>query len=258
MATKAVHIMSKEDIAEQLKRHEKFLMANAEMGVRSANFIDEYLLDEDFSAKDLSYARFQDATLQNVNFSNANLTGAHFDGAILDHVTFSGANLTGAYFTKAQFSFVNLLYANMQDTNMRLVDVDHIMINKDTNLFIPFRCPSSGSFVGWKKAYNSFNAGDPYKICIVKLLIPEDAKRSSAFSEKCRCDKAVILDTYDYETGHPLEKSATIRSIYLPFRFTYHIGDTITIPDFDDNRWKECSSGFHFFVDEESAKNYWQ
>ena len=121
---------------------------------------------------------------------------------------------------------------------------------------MPLRCPSSGSFIGWKKAfYGDPNLTDYYPICIVKVLIPEDARRFSAFSEKCRCDKAEILDAYDYDTGCPLKKNTVIRSIFNP-SFEYRIGDTITIPDFDGNRWDECSSGFHFFVGEEFAKNF--
>ena len=41
-------------------------------------------------------------------------------------------------------------------------------------------CPTEGSFIGWKKASGH----------IVKLRIPEDARRSSATGHKCRCDKA--------------------------------------------------------------------
>ena len=122
---------------------------------------------------------------------------------------------------------------------------------------MPLRCPSSGSFIGWKKARYEIPALMEFiSVCIVKLLIPEDARRSSAFGEKCRCDKAIILGAYDCATGRPLKDNVVIRSLHL-FDFAYHIGDTITIPNFDDNRWNECSYGFHFFIDEESAKNYW-
>ena len=262
MATRSRMRMGSEDIAAQLKRQERYLRGN-HMQHSPADFHNSYLCNEDFSGRDLSNVRFYGAELIRVNFSNANLTGASFEEAILNDVNFSGANLTGVYFAKARFMYVNLDNANMQDAMMRLVDFEHVKINKDTNLFIPLRCPSSGSFIGWKKAlcdnepteyYD--NRTQHYPLCIVKLLVPEDARRSSAFGEKCRCDKAIILGAYDYETGRPLDKSAVIRSAHS-FDFAYHIGDTITIPDFDDNRWNECSSGFHFFIDEESAKDYW-
>lgn len=49
--------------------------------------------------------------------------------------------------------------------------------------FIPINCPSDGAFVGWKKVQDK----------LIKLLIPEDAKRCSATTYKCRCDKAQVL-----------------------------------------------------------------
>ena len=50
--------------------------------------------------------------------------------------------------------------------------------------FVPMSCPDTGSFVGWKKAGGK----------IIKLEIPADAKRCSAISKKCRCDKAKVLE----------------------------------------------------------------
>ena len=259
MITKKLPIMSKEDVDKQLKRHERFLRANAKGSYHylPADFTYVRLYCEDFSGMNLSYARFYGAVLINVNFSNANLTGASFEGAILNGANFSDANLTGAYFVRARFADVNLKNADMQNANVDLVDFEDATINEDAKLFMPLRCPSSGSFVGWKKAqYDPPESTEYWNHCIVKILVPEDAWRSSAFGNKCRCDKAAILGAYDCATGCPLDESIVIRSVYS-FNFAYHVGDIITIPDFDDNRWNECSSGFHFFIDEESAKNYW-
>lgn len=255
MATRSRMRMSSEDIAAQLKRQERYLRGN-HMQHSPADFHNSYLYNEDFSGRDLSNVNFYGAELTRVDFSNANLTGASFEEAILNDVNFSGANLTGVYFAKARFMHVNLNNANMQNAVLRLVDFEHVIINKGTNLFIPLSCPSSGSFIGWKKALYGTPETEYYPLCIVKLLVPEDARRSSAFGKKCRCDKAIILGAYDYAAGRPLDESIVILSAYSS-DFAYHIGDTITIPDFDDNRWNECSSGFHFFIDEESAKNYW-
>lgn len=247
-AIKAAHnIMSKEDIDKQLKRQERFL----------ADFSYVSLYNKNFSGMNLSRARFNGATFSRVNFSHAKLAGANFEGASFNEVDFSDADLTGANFDGAYFIYANLNNADMQDASLDAVRFEHIIINKSTKIFIPLSCPSSGSFIGWKKAqYETPESTEYYPLCIVKLLVPEDARRSSAFGKKCRCDKAIILGAYDCATGRPLDKSIVIRSTYS-FDFAYHIGDTITIPDFDDNRWYECSYGFHFFIDEESAKNYW-
>lgn len=258
MTTKSSLVMNMECIDEQLKRHEKFLNANDGVYRSPASFENITLYNRNFRGINLSRARFYGARLSNINFSHANLAGADFEMVTLDGVNFSDANLAGANFDGAYFVDANLNNADMQNASLEGTRFEHVIINKNTNLSMPLRCPSSGSFVGWKKAryYKVSESAEYHPLCIVKLLVPEDAKRSSAFGNKCRCDKAIILGAYDYETGRPLEESAVIRSMHAP-NFTYCIGDTITILNFDDNRWEECSSGFHFFIDEESAKDYW-
>lgn len=225
--------MRKREIDKKLKQHNKFLTA----GKGKA-------------------ADFSNAFLYCVDLSGVNLSEACFRGATFWTVKFNGADLGGADFTGAHFITTDLSDADLYGAHLKGITVDKIFANENTKIFVPLYCPSSGSFVGWKKAfYADPNLTDYCPTCIVKLLIPEDAKRSSAFSDKCRCDKAEILGAYDYDTGYPLKKKAIIHSIY-DTSFEYHIGDTITIPNFDDNRWDECSSGFHFFANEESAKNF--
>lgn len=225
--------MRKREIDKKIKHHNKFLTAGKG-----------------------EPAYFTNAYLCCVDLSGVNLRAACFRGATLQAVKFNGADLESTDFTGAHFIGTDLRDANLRYARLKGITVDKIFVNENTEISVPVYCPSSGSFIGWKKAfYEDPNLTDYYPTCIVKLLIPEDAKRSSAFSEKCRCDKAEILGAYDYDTGYPLKKKAIIHSMY-DTSFEYHIGDTITIPNFDDNRWDECSSGFHFFVNEESAKNF--
>ena len=49
------------------------------------------------------------------------------------------------------------------------------------------QCPEEGAFIGFKKGANN---------TLIKLLIPEDAQRSSATSRKCRCSKANVITSY--------------------------------------------------------------
>ena len=49
--------------------------------------------------------------------------------------------------------------------------------------FIPYACPDTGSFIGYKKA-GKF---------IIELKILSDARRCSATERECRCDKAEVL-----------------------------------------------------------------
>ena len=38
--------------------------------------------------------------------------------------------------------------------------------------------------------------------------------------------------------------------------FRVKTGETVEVPDFDENRWNECSTGIHFFITRQEAVNY--
>lgn len=105
-------------------------------------------------------------------------------------------------------------------------------------------CPDAGTIVGWKMAR---------KDLIIKLLIPEDAKRLSGTSRKCRCDKAVVLAIEKPNGGD--SGVMEVASMY-DSEFIYRVGETVTVQDFDDDRWNECSAGIHFFINRQEAVNY--
>lgn len=114
--------------------------------------------------------------------------------------------------------------------------------------YIPMACPDTGSFIGWKKA--TCNGMDDV---IVKLEILEDAKRSSATSRKCRCNKAKVLAIETIE-GESLDH-LNARSIYYP-TFIYKVGETVSVDNFDEDRWNECAPGIHFFINRQEAVEY--
>lgn len=106
----------------------------------------------------------------------------------------------------------------------------------------PMACPREGEFVGWKKCFGRK---------LVKLLIPADARRSSALGKRCRCDRAQVLDITDMNGNH----METAFSSY-DHSFIYRKGETVSVPDFDEDRFNECAPGIHFFMDKMSAMNY--
>ena len=99
-----------------------------------------------------------------------------------------------------------------------------------------------GSFIGYKKASG----------CLIELLILEDAKRSSATTAKCRCDKAKVLEIENIETNNLINCVCSDYDI----NFIYRVGETIHVDNFDNDRWNECSTGIHFFINKENAINY--
>ena len=189
---------------------------------------------------DLSWADLSWADLSGANLSGANLYQADLYKADLSWANLSGANLSWANLYKADLSWANLYKADLSGAN----EIS----------FIPLSCPDTGSFIGWKKALVELEIGENivHRQVIVKLLIPEDAKRSSATSEKCRCDKATVLEIQS------LDGSEKYQDAYSGYdrSFIYTVGETVTVPDFDENRWNECSTGIHFFINRQSAVDY--
>ena len=201
-----------------------------------------WLRDEDGGERaDLSGADLSGADLFRANLSGANLSGADLFRANLSGADLSGADLSGADLFRANLSGANLSGADLFRANLSGAGY----IEKAKNLFYPIACPESGSFIGWKKARIKGSCGE----CIVKLEIVEDAMRSSATGRKCRCSKATVLEIQDLE-GKVLEKSA-VSDRYSNFQ--YIPGTVVSVPDFDENRWNECSTGIHFYITREEA-----
>ena len=157
------------------------------------------------------------------DLSSANLRFANLSSANLRSADLSSANLRSADLRSADLRFANLRFANG----------------------IEISCPSDGAFIAWKKAWHDDEC------VIVKLQIPEDARRLSATGRKCRCDKAVVLGIYGMD-GEEYDSANSDNSR----DFVYRVGETVTPDSFDDNRWNECSHGIHFFITRKEAEEY--
>ena len=158
------------------------------------------------------------------------------EATVRDKALLSDANLRDAYLRGADLCGADLRGADLRGAYLYGVKVNHV-----TAMFFP-QCPD-GEFVGYKKAGGK----------IVKLLIPEDAKRSSATTLKCRCSKAKVLEIQELD-GSPSE-AIGVRSNFDK-SFVYRVGDTVSVDDFDDCRWNECSKGIHFFISRDAAVSY--
>ena len=145
-----------------------------------------------------------------------------------------GADLRGANLCDTDLRGANLYGANLRGANLRGVNG------------INLACSEIGAFIGFKKAYLKNNP------VLVKLQILEDSKRSSATGRKCRCDKALVLEITDLNETMQFHEAFSGHDR----DFIYKVGEIVSVNDFDDNRWEECTSGIHFFITKEEAKNY--
>ena len=215
--------INREELNKILKEHELWL--EGEGGKRAD------LSNTDLSNIDLSNANLKYADLNNANLKDADLKDSNLTCTDLSNADLSNANLRCANLSSANLSSANLSKANLKDikTNMHTIGYN-------------LACPEKGSFIGYKKASG----------CLIELLILEDAKRSSATTAKCRCDKAKVLDIRDIETNNLINCVCSDYDI----NFIYRVGEIIHVDNFDDNRWNECSTGIHFFINKENAINY--
>ena len=174
------------------------------------------------------------ANLSGANLSWANLSGANLSGANLSEANLSWANLAWANLSGANLSWANLSWANLYRANL----------SEAKNINYPIVCPEKGSFIAFKKASGDF---------IVELEIPEDAKRCSATTRKCRCSKARVVSITNPDGT---ETEVTSVASKLDAGFVYKVGEVVEVPNFDENRWNECSSGIHFFITRQEAVDY--
>ena len=242
-----------------LEKHEMWL--KYEKGGERANLEGANLEGANLEGANLYGSTLYDANLRNVNLCGANLYGSNLCGANLYGSNLESTNLEGANLESTNLEYANLYGANLYGTNLCGADLRNANLcgtnlcgadlrnanlrNAKTNMNTigyNLACPEKGSFIGYKKA-NS---------CIIELLILEDAKRSSATTMKCRCDKVKVLDIRDIGTG---DKINVVKSDYDP-NFIYEVGEVVSVNDFDDDRWNECSTGIHFFMNRENALKY--
>ena len=154
------------------------------------------------------------------------------------------ANLSGADLYGANLSRANLSRADLSRANLYGADLSGADLYGAKNVpFIPMACPDTGSFIGFKKASGH----------IVMLGIPEDARRLSATGRKCRCDKAIVIriEEMDGTTSDLTEVVSDHDS-----SFVYKVGKMVSVPNFCEDRWQECSAGIHFFINRQEAVNY--
>ena len=203
---------------------------------KEGNTITETVLEAIRRGADLRGADLRDADLR-----GANLRGADLRGADLRDADLRDANLCGAYLCGADLRVADLRGADLRGSY--LCDADLYGANLRDAKGCYLSCPTEGSFIGWKKASGH----------IVKLRIPEDARRSSATGHKCRCDKAYVMEIQNMDGTKATED--TVRSDHDK-NFVYTVGATVEVPDFDDNRWSECAPGIHFFIDRRAAVEY--
>ena len=258
------------------------------MIIHDTSFKGATIINTKFDSADLDECYFNGATLYNVsfymttikssdftvsnldqiNFNNASISTTDFVLAVVSDTTFNSSDIVKVNFTNSQINTSSFNFANINSSTFNYAILSKVCVymsgiwntifenvkcygcninNVESNKipYVSLACPSEGSFIGWKVIDG----------CLIKLLIPEDAKRSSATTHKCRCSKAKVLDIINLQTNK-VEK-VLLNTNYYP-NIIYKIGEMVYPNTFDENRLNECAYGIHFFVDKQEAINYYE
>jgi hypothetical protein len=183
----------------------------------------------------VKWAIKSDADLRGANLSGAYLRGADLSGAYLSGAYLSVANLSGAYLSGAYLSDADLSGADLSGAYLSGA---YLSGAKEADYAIACtRILPDGDLIGWKKCCDGV---------VVKLRIPEAAKRSHAFGRKCRAEYVDVLEVIGAEVGIAQHDEKT----------EYRAGQRVTPDKWDENWMSECSSGIHFFITRTEAENY--
>ena len=192
-----------------------------------ANLTRANLYGANLYGADLSGANLTRANLYGANLSDANLYGANLSGANLTRADLSGANLSGVNLTRANLSGANLTRASLSGANLYGADLSGAKNTELAEAIISIL--PEGNIVGWKKCRPGV---------IVKLLIPQKARRSNATGRKCRTEYATVLHVFGAEYGVSSYDGVT----------EYHKGATVRCDGWNENRFAECGGGIHFYL----------
>ena len=180
------------------------------------------------------------ANLAGANLAGAYLAGANLAGAYLAHANLAGANLADAYLADANLAGANLAGAYLADANLARAYLAGVNLAGAKNADFAIaqtRILPEGDLIGWKKCMQDV---------IVKLRIPEAAKRSHAFGRKCRAEYADVVEVIGADVGISKHDCST----------EYRVGQRVIPHRFDENWAEECSSGIHFFITRLEAEAY--
>lgn len=238
-----------EEISKQVFAHCEFELPLE--GVRFINVKFNYVNASSFN--------FKDCTFIYCDFNYCRMKCQLFIGCSFDSTEFNFCNISGSMIYKGSMSVVTFTCSRLYSTMFEGTDAELVQFNScemsncksfESNITFPSHVPSNSSFIAWKKAI--VTEGRNIKDIIIKLRIPEDAKRFCA-NHKCRADKVEVLG---FETlgGEKLPDTTVVNSCWDKL-FKYHIG-LIEAVSFNDNPQVECGGGIHFFLSRDDAVNY--
>ncbi len=203
--------------------------------------------DLDLSGKDLHNIDFEVCMFQNVKLDHADLSAssvknAQLDGCSLRGVNFQNAELFGACMRGCDMTGCNICGANLYAAVLENAILTDVKSDEHTQWF-RMHCPETGPILAYKKCVYDR---------IVQLLIPADAKRTSATLPTCRCNKAKVLTIKSFDETEEFDEAWSL----VDENFVYRKGQWVEVKDFNEDRWFDSTTGIHFWMSREEAMKY--
>lgn len=201
------------------------------------NFSDKDLHNIDFAG-----CMFSDVVFDGANLSQSDLENACLDGCSLRGVNFTDAQLSGTCMRGCDMQGCDICGANLYAAVLENANLREVKSDENTKWF-RMHCPEKGAILGYKKCVNDR---------IVQLLIPADAKRTSATMPSCRCSKAKVLTIKSFDVAEEYEEAWSL----VDENFVYRKGQWAEVEDFNEDRWFDSTTGIHFWMSREEAMRY--
>ena len=245
-----LEIITQKKLDKLIDKYKERIEKEYESDRKRLNLFGYNLSNIKIKNKDLQHIIISDCLLNNVTFEKCDLKDTDIRYSEIINVSFINCDFSYGYFYKCNFINSDLSTCNIKNSHFAIT-----LFTNTTMPDYPIACPEKGSFIGYKKVCSIDDCFNDYsKYYILKLEIPEDAKRSSAASSKCRCDKVKVLEIQNLD-GSIAENITKAESFYND-KFIYELGKIAEESKFDECRWNECTAGIHFFMKRKEAVNY--
>lgn len=210
--------------------------------LREVSFKNMDLSGYNLSGIDFTLSSFENVRLENVDFSGAAVENVLFDGCSVKGAVFRNVNMKTASMRYCDMTGCDIRGANLFGAVLEHAKLDGIISDERTQWF-RMHCPEKGAILGYKKCVNDR---------LVQLLIPADAKRTSATLPSCRCSKAKVLTIKNFDSTEEFDEAWSL----VDENFVYHKGEWVEVSDFNEDRWMDSTTGIHFWMSREEAIRY--
>lgn len=212
------------------------------LSLASCEFRDMDLTGWKLDHMDFTLSSFQGVVLDGVDFHDSTVENALFDGCPMYGADFKNSRMVTASFRYCDMRKCDIRGADLYGAVLEYARLDGIVSDENTKWF-RLHCPEEGAFLAYKKCVNDR---------LVQLLVPADAKRTSATRPSCRCSRAKVLTIKSFDFQENFDEAWSL----VDENFVYRRGEWVEVPDFNEDRWQDSTTGIHFWLTREEAKAY--